>query len=375
MSNRLDVDFEIADNDASSAAFGWDFQENAGIFLFLNFIKRADSIIIESKYEDIEISLTESGNIYAQAKALQDESTTGTENLKLRKAILSLAKLNVTDNDMLIYISNLRAPIDGDKYRFANDIVSFNQCAPDQKDFIKKQTEVIINDLQRKIDSGKLSSTKQLKYLELQKRLKEFKYDKFYVASIYPFIEGIDRYKVLRDRTIQTLSNDMAIESDKVLTIVDKVLAHWQKVLKFNSTIADKGNDRKYINKSDFVWTVIALYGDSIPFNMIQESLSGSFDTALEADGDRYLNDEKNLYHERFEFMVKVIRAYEEFKKTARGIKADEAFICSDEWKKFSYEFEDISDTLLREYITKCYIYRIIRRNRDFANIKKGVNL
>ena len=40
---RIEVDYDFEDNDASYSAFGWDFQVNAGIFLFLRFIKEADS--------------------------------------------------------------------------------------------------------------------------------------------------------------------------------------------------------------------------------------------------------------------------------------------------------------------------------------------
>ena len=36
MISKLDVEYIFEDNDSSASEFGWDFQENAGIFLFLH---------------------------------------------------------------------------------------------------------------------------------------------------------------------------------------------------------------------------------------------------------------------------------------------------------------------------------------------------
>lgn len=86
MISKLDVEYIFEDNDSSASEFGWDFQENAGIFLFLHYIKEAQSVAIESKNQDIEIKFQDK-TIYAQAKALQDSTQTGTENTKLRDAM------------------------------------------------------------------------------------------------------------------------------------------------------------------------------------------------------------------------------------------------------------------------------------------------
>ena len=109
---RMNIEYVFEDNDSSASEFGWDFQENAGIFLFLQYIQKAQFVAVESKNQDIEIKFQDK-TIYAQAKALQDYSKTGTENIKLRDALVSLAKVNIKEVDLLLYISNLRAPIDG----------------------------------------------------------------------------------------------------------------------------------------------------------------------------------------------------------------------------------------------------------------------
>ena len=112
MIDRLDVDYQFEDNDASSASFGWDFQANAGIYLFLHYIDDVQYVAIESKYQDIEMAFSDK-TLYAQAKALQNEMTVGTEKSKLRDAMVSLAKVNTSKDDLLIYIYELKAPIDG----------------------------------------------------------------------------------------------------------------------------------------------------------------------------------------------------------------------------------------------------------------------
>ena len=65
----LNDDIYEFDNDASASSFGWDFQANAGIFLFLKLFADAKDIKIESKKQDIEITLNDSSKVFAQAKS------------------------------------------------------------------------------------------------------------------------------------------------------------------------------------------------------------------------------------------------------------------------------------------------------------------
>ncbi len=373
MANHLDVEYEFEDNDASSSAFGWDFQVNAGVYLFLHYIKQAESVIVESKHQDIEIAFQDK-ILYAQAKALQDESTTGTENKKLRDAVVSLAKVNKNSEDDIIYISNLSAPINRERDLFRNDIVSFSKCPPDIQLHIKQQVALIISNLQTKLKKQKVKDKKKLESLVF--RLEKFDYAKFWIASIYPFGIGDDRDKKIREKAIDVLTRDMGLDETYAITYARKILEHWQKVLHLDSTLPDKGAQRKYINKKDFVWTVIALLSENTTNQIVENSLSCSIDTSIEDECRRYLSDVKSLYHERFEFMNKVIQDYERFKPTVpAGQKADDAFIKSDYWKTVSSEFDDITDLLLKEYVTKCYIYKMINKNSIFLKIKKGVNI
>ena len=59
----------IVNRNASFSEFGWEFQTNAAIVLFIRNIEDASSVRVEGAHEDIEITLYDGTVIYAQAKA------------------------------------------------------------------------------------------------------------------------------------------------------------------------------------------------------------------------------------------------------------------------------------------------------------------
>lgn len=75
MSEYLNEDICQFSNDASASSFGWNFQANAGIFLFLKYMPDAADIKIESISQDIEITLIDERKVFAQAKSAQDSTT------------------------------------------------------------------------------------------------------------------------------------------------------------------------------------------------------------------------------------------------------------------------------------------------------------
>lgn len=376
MISKLDVEYIFEDNDSSASEFGWDFQENAGIFLFLHYIKEAQSVAIESKNQDIEIKFQDK-TIYAQAKALQDSTQTGTENTKLRDAMASLAKVNTSDGDLLFYISNLRAPIDGEKDLYRNDIVSFSNCPLEQQQFIKKQVVVVVNRLKNENKKPTTKEGTKKKNIELIRRLENFNYANLYISSIYPFGITEDRYRKIKEKVIEIMTVTMGIDTIEAKGYSDKILKHWQRVLHFDATIPDDKNHSKFIEKEEFVWTVVAIVCEKVEADFIAETLLSCIDYSFEEECNYYLEREENLYHGRFEFMNEVLHDFEDFKKTLTpGSKnADRLFIKSDIWKKYVYEFEDVLDDLMREYIIKCYLYKIINRNKRLVEITKGVGL
>ena len=66
MNNRLNIDNPFYDGNASASAFGWQFQVDAAIFLFLYYIDEVDEIVVEGKYQDIELLCKNSRHIYVE---------------------------------------------------------------------------------------------------------------------------------------------------------------------------------------------------------------------------------------------------------------------------------------------------------------------
>ena len=106
MSEYLNEDICQFSNDASASSFGWNFQANAGIFLFLKYMPDAADIKIESISQDIEITLIDERKVFAQAKSAQDSTTIKDQKEKFKDAIISLARNPYKDNQ-LVYISNI----------------------------------------------------------------------------------------------------------------------------------------------------------------------------------------------------------------------------------------------------------------------------
>ena len=78
---------------ADAVVFGFDFQVNAAIVLFLENVRDVKSLRLEGNYEDIEIELDNGEYILAQAKAVErasDDFANVRSNMK--KAITSLSE-------------------------------------------------------------------------------------------------------------------------------------------------------------------------------------------------------------------------------------------------------------------------------------------
>ena len=160
MSEYLNEDICQFSNDASASSFGWNFQANAGIFLFLKYMPDAADIKIESISQDIEITLIDERKVFAQAKSAQDSTTIKDQKEKFKDAIISLARNPYKDNQ-LVYISNIPDTFKSAPNFFNNSIIPYNDClAGIQKEIddtilsiskniakkIKKEVERVMND-------------------------------------------------------------------------------------------------------------------------------------------------------------------------------------------------------------------------------------
>ena len=189
LKDYLNEDYCEFVNDASASSFGWNFQSNAGIFLFLKYIKEAESIKIESKLQDIEINLSDGGKILAQAKSSQDYTVATDKKEKFKDAIISLAKFS-SFGDQLIYISNIPDTLDSGKNNFDNKIVPYSSCLQGIRDEIDQLFESTCNSIRSKISKAK-DAKKALKTEQILKLVEGFDKTKLYISVITPFGETI----------------------------------------------------------------------------------------------------------------------------------------------------------------------------------------
>lgn len=110
---------------ASAVIFGFDYQIDASICLFVRNIEKVEEIKVEGKYEDIEQVLNDGSIIYCQVKSVVDpiNTTENTKRGKLKKALESLAECPINTNDKLLYCSNQKDILISDSSLFSNNSI------------------------------------------------------------------------------------------------------------------------------------------------------------------------------------------------------------------------------------------------------------
>lgn len=367
MSDYINIETFDFSNDASASSFGWNFQSNAGIFLFLQFIKESKSIKIESKLQDIEIELINGEKILAQAKSACDYSIAKDKREKFKDAIISLAKFN-KDAKTMIYISNIPDTLKSAVGVFDNNIVSYESCLSTTKKEIDDIFDSVCNSIANKIDKEN-DSKKKSKLLDLQRKVKDFDKTKLNLSVVYPFFgDENNRYRVISDSIITFLVDVVNLRRDDAISIKQRLLDHWQLKLQHNSTEPDKGT-QKAIEKEEFAWPIAVYLIEDMSVD-IDECLTFVPDHALKSEVNNKLRSTEMLFHERFQFSNVVIQDYCSFKKNQpSGTKDVERLFVKQCGAKYYDEFcDDNMDSEMCEYLTKFYIYRIIM---NYLNVNK----
>lgn len=371
MSDYLNDDNCEFMNDATSSSFGWNFQSNAGIFLFLKYMKEAESIKIESKLQDIEIKLTSGSKILAQAKSSQDYTIATDKKEKFKDAIISLAKFS-NQGDKLIYISNIPNTFNNAQNSFNNKIVEYSSCLQGIRNEIDQVFDSTCKSIRDKLvkeqDSQKISKIKKI--LEL---VENFDKKKLYISVISPFWgDEQNRYSEIANAILAFLVNDLKLSNDDAIAIRQRLLDHWQLKFQHNSSQPDK-NEIKKISKEEFVWPIaVFLTKDDLPD--IADCLSFVPDQALIEEVKRTLSHSEMIYHDRFEFTNKVIQDYMSFKKRQpNGTNNIEKIFVRDLGNDYYYEFRADNDEEKMEYITKAFIYKLLINHRNMVRIQSGI--
>lgn len=360
-------------NDASASSFGWNFQANAGIFLFLHYIKDAESIKIESKLQDIEIKMKSGNKILAQAKSSTDYSIAKNKKEKFKDSIISFAKYS-NDNNKLIYISNIPDMLNTANNAFNNKIVSYKSCLTATKEEIDEIFAATLNSIDKKIEKEsepcKVSRLKRIK-----SNVENINKNSLYISVIYPFYgDEENRYTIIGDKILSFLVDDIKLSRDNAISIKQRLLEHWQLKFQHNSTELDVGIG-KTISKTEFAWPITVFLTDEITPD-IDDCLSFVPDIALKKEVESFMRNVNMLHHERFEFANKVIQSYAEYKKTKPvETKEIEKLFVKEYGKEFYNEFRFDDNEEKTEYLTKLFVYRIITNNININKISSNIGV
>ena len=334
----------MADRAATSVLFGFDFQANAAIVLMLENIREMAHIRLEGS-EDIEITLNDGSHIFAQAKSVVNSSSDFRNVLSnLKKSIESLSEAyyntsSSTNVRELIYITNSPNPF---KEKQPNAIF----LGPSQTTFSslpeKLQGKIfdILNGLDNPLDINKFK------------------------VQILPFETDIDRE---RYKTVIAEIGDFISLLGNVSINRNLIHGIWAKDLFRSGTRKDKSIN---IKKKELIWPIIVLVTNNDDYDEYDID-----DSETEELLSSY-KDIINICSEKYEFITRVLSAYNSFKAEDNKTKLD-VFIKS-ESLNFKYLFDDTNISLsedLQDKLLQIIIRNIIRQRIKINKIKDTVNL
>jgi hypothetical protein len=90
---------------AGAVIFGFEFQVDAAICLFIRSIENIDQIKVEGKFQDIELLMKDGSKTFCQVKSIYNPSSVRSLS-KFREAAYSLAETPIGLNDSYLYCSN-----------------------------------------------------------------------------------------------------------------------------------------------------------------------------------------------------------------------------------------------------------------------------
>lgn len=329
---------------ADAVVFGFDFQVNAAIVLFLENVKDVKSLRLEGDYEDIEIELENGKYILAQAKAVErasDDFSNVRKNMK--KAITTLSEADhKAKASELIMVTNSPNPFndDGSKGAFYGPSKRWYKDLPESA---RNLVDDYLKDLKEPLDT-----------------------DKFKVQVI-PFEtdEDDERYKVIMQCVndfVGELNTNTAGLGKKLLNVW-----HWQV---FDN--GGKHNSAIRLRKKDIVWPILVKVTED---NTLDDEFKEQFDIGLlEEVRNRYSETIEN-HCERCEFFIKILSGFNSFKSEKKPIEKINDFI-DKKWCDYSDEFSsEIVDDEVKEAITKIVMYKVLRQRYVIKRVKEGTNI
>ena len=329
---------------ADAVVFGFDFQVNAAIVLFLENIEDVEKICLEGNYEDIELELSSGKMILAQAKAVEKASSDFANVRKnLKKALTSLSEAGEkVDAKELIVITNSPNPFNDDKSRnvfYGHAHRNYNTLPPSAKEIVDRY----LSKMEKPLDTDKLK------------------------IQVLPFEtdDENERYKVI----MECINNFMGNLNISISGIGRKMLEiwHWQ--------VFDNGGKKDSaikLTKKDIIWPILVQITE---IEQCEDSFLEQFDSGVYEEVVNRYSEVINSHCEQCEFFIKVLSDYNNFKTEKKQSEKLNEFI-EIQWKDYISEFAvDGVEEEIQEALAKIVIHNIIKRRFTIDRIKKGVKL
>lgn len=365
---------DIEDNDASYVPFGYAFQADAGLILFMKHFSEIVNISIESKLQDIQMTKDNGDLILAQAKSSQKPLKTTSEKAKLHDALFSLIKTNNKNSDVLIYVSNLRDPLkSNEKNIFDLKELNYGDLSPEAEANVKEQISKIKSKLMSVINDTTNSKKIIDKSTIILKHLENFNYENLFFMSIPNYYGNDNREKVIVDEIAKFLSNTMDYSLDISIIMAQKVYKIWHEKVMFDSTISSNSKN-KNIDKDDLLWPLVVLFERDIQPSVLQDIVDFEITVSLE-NKIRLIANEEFLKLNNFRIVHKILNDYNEYKKNKNPKGVLLKYIQSN-WEGYQELFDYLQhDDEIKKCVTMLFIYKIVENHNNVQKVLKGGNI
>lgn len=327
----------MSDRNASSSAFGWDFQANSAMLLMLENIREAKRVRVEGSDEDIEITLDDHTKIYAQARAVEKPDDTSHVIDKLTKALETLSDAAKNgDGSQFTYMTNSSNPFNNQRtvsYFTGRTHLGFDEL-PDQVQ--KRIKDIITKNGFADLDVHKLD------------------------IRVIPFY-GNDlknRYKEIQacvNEFLATVNVDLPGVNAEIMEI-------WQRDLFLNATQSDTAIS---VSKEKMIWRLIVLVVDKTAANEYKKDFDDDEISEIERKYKLIINQNTMSY----EIISRILSDY-------RKIKGSSKQFVGDHWKDYLDIVNVIeADNDTKESLLKIILYRILTQRQYIRDIKRGSNL
>jgi hypothetical protein len=343
-----------SNTNASSSAFGWQFQTHAALVLMLRDIKDIDSIRVEGANDDIEIYYTDKHVDYAQAKARTTNEPGKGSPQRFKDALHTLVKDAQQKNCLnAIYVTNDEFPLgkSHNDIKFGYDsFLTFSELSPDQQKYITAKLHELLNG---ESDADSLIAT-------LENHLA------IYVMWFY----GKDA-STRTKATIRAIENFLAaIDPQSVSKYSVKLYSLWTDVLTSNAATLKTD---VAVSKSELIWPLIVLLTEVNP----SDKFFDTYDDEVVQDVIERYGQIIGETTERYDIISQVLSDFDQYKHDHHGISKQlrEEFTAQNIDQYRSLIGADALDTDEANCVTALVVKKIIANQGVIAEIKEKVNL